>query len=81
MSPPLGDACRADNATSSGSAPGRTGNDVLPGEPDQPRPHGTAQLFLAPPDQPPRALMTPEDLLESATGIYLRGLGIIPGDG
>lgn len=42
--------------------------------------HGTAQLFLSPPGEPPRAPMTPEDLLESATGIYLRGLGLIPGD-
>lgn len=43
--------------------------------------HGVAQLFLARAGEPPRAPMTPEDLLESGTGIYLRGLGLIPADG
>ncbi len=40
--------------------------------------HGTAQLFIRPDGSAPRAPMSPEDLLESATVVYLRGLGLIP---
>ncbi len=40
--------------------------------------HGVASLFGHPPG--PRAPIPPEALLESLAAVYLRGLGLIPGD-
>jgi hypothetical protein len=41
--------------------------------------HGIAELFNDP-ERRRRAPIAAEDLLESGAAIYLRGLGLIPGD-
>jgi len=41
--------------------------------------HGVVELFARGPDGS-RSQFSPEDLLESGIGIYLRGLGLVPGD-
>jgi AcrR family transcriptional regulator len=42
--------------------------------------HGVADLFLTPRPNGGRVPLSPEEILESATLIYLRGLGIVPGE-
>lgn len=42
--------------------------------------HGVADLFLSPRPEGSKAPLGPEEILESATLIYLRGLGIVPGE-
>jgi AcrR family transcriptional regulator len=42
--------------------------------------HGVADLFLAPRPGEAKVPLSPEEILESASLIYLRGLGIVPGE-